>query len=409
MQSDAVVAKAVANAPDPGATHALVSLMEHLSDEPLYKDNSVGLLVDGPATYDAMLAAMRAARRYVHIETYIVGDDEVGRTFAELLIEKAHEGVAVRLIYDAIGSREASEGFFDRMREAGIEVIEFGSANPLDGGNPLKANNRDHRKILIVDGEAAFTGGLNIDKNYSNSSGGGSHTRKSERGWRDTDVVVQGPAVTAFEQLFRETWERCGGVIPDSFDEGTPRAHGTELVRVLAAVGGDGKVSPIRTAYQLAIEAAAERVWITQPYFTPDKAFLESLKAAAMRGVDVRIIVPAASDSTVVLNSSRYHYAGLLQSGVRIFEHRDAMLHAKTAVVDGIWSTVGSSNLDYRSFLHNDEVNAVIVGDDFGKQLESRFEADLAGSKEITPAQWSKRGPISRLKHFCANVIAYWL
>ena len=207
MQSDAVVAKAVADAPDPAATHALVSLMEHLSDEPLYKDNSVGLLVDGPATYDAMLAAIRAARRYVHIEMYIVGDDEVGRTFAELLIEKAREGVAVRLIYDAIGSREASEGFFDRMREAGIEVIEFGSANPLDGGNPLKANNRDHRKILIVDGEAAFTGGLNIDKNYSSSSGGGSHTRKSERGWRDTDVVVQGPAVTAFEQLFRETWD----------------------------------------------------------------------------------------------------------------------------------------------------------------------------------------------------------
>jgi cardiolipin synthase len=226
--------------------------------------------------------------------------------------------------------------------------------------------------------------------------------------------VVQGPAVAAFAQLFRETWTRCGGVIPDSFDprsldQGTPRAHGKELVRVLAAVGGDGNVSPIRTAYQLAIEAAAERVWITQPYFTPDKAFLESLKAAAMRGIDVRIIVPASSDSTVVLNSSRYHYAALLHASVRIFEHREAMLHAKTAVVDGIWSTVGSSNLDYRSFLHNDEVNAVIVGDDFGKQLERRFEADQEASKEITPAQWSKRGPISRIKQFCANVIAYWL
>lgn len=407
-QGDAVVANAVADAPDPEATHALVSLMEHLSDGPLYKDNSVGLLVDGPATYDAMLATIHAARRYVHIEMYIVGDDDVGRTFAKLLIEKAREGVAVRLIYDAIGSWEASESFFDRMREAGIEVIEFGSANPLNGGNPLKANNRDHRKILIVDGEAAFTGGLNIDKNYSSSSGGGSR-KKSERGWRDTDVVVQGPAVAAFAQLFRETWTRCGGVIPDSFDEGTPRAHGKELVRVLAAVGGDGKVSPIRTAYQLAIEAAVERVWITQPYFTPDDAFLESLQAAALRGVDVRIILPATSDSTVVLNSSRYHYAALLQAGVRIFEHREAMLHAKTAVVDGIWSTVGSSNLDYRSFLHNDEVNAVIVGDDFGRQLESRFEADQDASKEITSAQWSKRGPISRVKHFCANVIAYWL
>ena len=420
-QGAAVVANAVADAPDPGATRALVSLMENLSDEPLYKDNAVGLLVDGPATYDAMLGAVRAARRYIHIEMYIVGDDEVGRTFAKLLIEKAQHGVAIRLLYDSIGSWEASEGFFDRMREAGVEVIAFGSANPLTGGNPLKVNNRDHRKILIVDGEAAFTGGLNIDKNYSSSSGGSSspggssssggesHGKKPERGWRDTDVVIQGPAVTAFEQLFRTNWTRCGGVIPDSFDDGTPSAHGKELVRVLSAVGGDGKVSPIRTAYELAIEKAAERVWITQPYFTPDKAFLVSLKTAAARGVDVRIIVPATSDSTVVLHSSRYHYEPLLQSGVRIFEHREAMLHAKTAVVDGIWSTVGSSNLDYRSFLHNDEVNAVIVGDDFGQQLETRFQADQAASEEITLAQWRKRGPISRVKEFCANAIAYWL
>ena len=420
-QSAAVVANAVADAPDPAATNALVSLMENLSDEPLYKDNSVGLLVDGPATYDAMLGAVRAAQRYIHVEMYIIGDDEVGRTFAKLLIEKAQQGVAVRVLYDSIGSWEASAGFFDRMREAGIEVIAFGSANPLGGGNPLKVNNRDHRKILIVDGEAAFAGGLNIDKNYSNSSGGSgvpgsssnsggaSRSKRPERGWRDTDVVVQGPAVMAFAQLFRENWVRSGGVIPESLDDGTPRAHGHELVRVLSAVGGDGEVSPIRTAYQLAIERAAQRVWITQPYFTPDKAFLASLKNAAQRGVDVRIIVPATSDSTVVLHSSRYHYGPLLESGVRIFEHRDAMLHAKTAVVDGIWSTVGSSNLDYRSFLHNDEVNAVIVGDDFGKQLETRFEADQAASGEITLSQWRKRGPLSRIKEFCANAIAYWL
>jgi len=414
-QGAALVAQAVADAPDPQAANSLVSLMENLSEEPLYKDNAVRLLVDGPATYDAMFGAVRAARRYIHCEVYIIGDDDVGRTFAKLLMQKAQQGVPVRLLYDSIGSWEASDGFFDRMREAGIEVIAFGSANPLNGGNPLKVNNRDHRKILIVDGEAAFTGGLNIDKNYSNSSGGDSRVKKeargkkSERGWRDTDVVVQGPAVAGFEQLFRANWERSGGVIPESFDAGTPRAHGKELVRVLSAVGGDGKVSPIRTAYELAIEKAAARVWITQPYFTPDKAFLESLKDAAARGVDVRIIVPATSDSTVVLHSSRYHYNPLLQSGVRIFEHRDAMLHAKTAVVDGIWSTVGSSNLDYRSFLHNDEVNAVIVGDDFGKQLESRFEADQTASKEITLTDWRKRGPISRAKEFCANVIAYWL
>ena len=416
-QGAALIAHAVADAPDPKAANSLVTLMESLSDEPLYKDNAVRLLVDGPATYDAMFGAVHAARRYIHCEVYIIGDDDVGRTFAKLLVHKAQQGVAVRLLYDSIGSWEASQGFFDRMREAGVEVIAFGSANPLAGGNPLKVNNRDHRKILVVDGEAAFTGGLNIDKNYASSSGGGSGggssgssgTKKSERGWRDTHVVVQGPAVAGFEQLFRTNWERSGGVFPESFDDGTPRAQGKELVRVLSAVGGDGKVSPIRAAYELAIEKAAARVWITQPYFTPDKAFLASLQDASERGVDVRIIVPATSDSTVVLYSSRYHYSPLLESGVRIFEHRHAMLHAKTAVVDGIWSTVGSSNLDYRSFLHNDEVNAVIVGDDFGKQLEASFDADQTASEEITLADWRKRGPISRAKEFCANVIAYWL
>ena len=467
-RSAAAVARAVEASPDPASMQALMELMQTLSTEPLYKDNKVGLLVDGPATYAAMLDALRGARHYINLEMYIIGDDEVGRTFSHVLKQKAAQGVKVRLLYDSVGSREASDAFFDDLRNAGVEVIPFNPINPLEGGHPLKINNRDHRKVLVVDGQTAFTGGLNIDRNYSSgSSPGGSSasghsgessgtsglssrsttdgastvptafstsderdggtypdgsahsthsesgsvsSEKSQRGkpgWRDTDIVVQGPAVAALEDAFRDSWQRAGGTMDIETVE--PTAHGQDLVRILSSVGGDGTVSPIRTAYELAFDNASSRVWITQPYFAPDKALLESLRDAVKRGVDVRLILPSTSDSAVVLNGARYHYTGLLEGGVRIFESNDSMLHAKTAVIDGVWSTVGSSNLDYRSFLHNDEINAVILGKSFGAQLEGRFEIDQAASTEITLADWKRRPLLDRVKQFFSHVFAYWL
>ncbi len=438
-QSAMMIANAVAEAPDPASMRELVALMQTLSDEPLYEGNTVDLLVDGPATYDAMLDAVRGARRFVHLEMYIFGDDEVGRAFAAVLEQKAAEGVQVRLLYDDIGSVEATARFFDKLRAAGVQVIAFNPINPFDGGNPLKINNRDHRKILVVDGDTGFTGGLNVDENYSSrsksgrarssgsasggsssggaefhagangsfSDGGSSGSSSQQAGWRDTDVVVRGPAVTALEHTFRENWRRSGGDEPD--DDVTPARRGDELVRILTSVGGDGAVSPIRLAYEAAIEKASARVWITQPYFAPDRRFLDALRDAVARGVDVRLVLPSKSDSQLVLNSARYHYTRLLKGGVRIFESNDTMLHAKTAVVDGIWSTVGSSNLDFRSFLHNDEVNAVVLGPEFGAQLERQFRLDQAASTEIALASWAKRGVTARAKELFSHLFAYWL
>ncbi len=415
-QGRAIVATAVADAPDPKTAGNLVSLMETLSSEPLYKDNAVTLLVDGPATYAAMMKAIEAAKQYVELETYIFGDDEVGRKFAQLLSQKALAGVRVTVLYDSIGSVGAPAGFFEDMSAAGVDVIAFHPANPVTGGNPMNINNRDHRKLLVVDDEVAFTGGINLDRNYSSSSIGDRQDKTNPRGWRDTHIEIRGPAVAGCHSLFLSNWQRAGGAAPSTpvpattaSGATTGKHEGDDLVRILSSVGGEGKISSIRIAYGLAVEHATERVWITQPYFVPDPAFLKTLAAAARRGVDVRLLLPGTSDSAISLQSSRFRYEGLLDAGVRIFESQDTMVHAKTAVIDGVWSTVGSSNLDYRSFIHNDEVNAVIVGSKFAAELEALFQSDLETSDEITRDKWKRRSLMSRVKEALASIGTYWL
>ena len=408
---DATVARTVADSPDPQAIERLESLMETVSDEPLFKDNEVRLLVDGPETYAAMLTAIGAAKENVHLETYIFNEDVVGDRFADALLEKRAAGVEVRIIYDSLGSRESSPEFFDRMRKGGIQLVEFHPVNPAKGGNPLNANVRDHRKLLVVDGETAFTGGVNLDRNYSSSSVLRRRPQKAAAGWRDTHIAIRGPAVAGFQRLFLSNWKEGNGPPPEDESKLFPKpvARGKNLVRVLSSLGGEGNVSPIRMAYGYAMEAASERIWITQSYFGPDPDFLETMTTAAGRGVDVRIIVTGFTDSPTLLNISRSCYEQLLQAGVKIYESSDVMLHAKTAVIDGVWSTVGSSNLDYRSFIHNDEVNAVIVGEDFGTSMETMFSKDMALSTPITLEQWEKRPLFDRMKEKLSRMFQYWL
>lgn len=412
-QSQAVVAGSVADAPDPGAIERLETLMEGISDQPLYKDNGIRLLVDGPATYQAMLAAIHTASRYVYLETYTFNNDEIGRQFAAALSAKAREGVEVRVIYDSIGSRDSPPAFFERLADTGVALLEFHPINPVEGGNPLNVNVRDHRKILIIDGEVAFTGGINIDRNFASSSR--AMHRAMPTGWRDTDIEVTGPAVKGFQRMFLATWnaqtdENSPHVDRKPYQAGPFKPAGSQLVRVLSAVGGDSHVSPIRIAYQYAMEVAAERIWITTSYFAPDPEFLKTMMDAAMRGVDVRITVPGEhSDAPMLLYASRSFYGELLAAGVHIYEIRDKMLHAKTAVIDGVWSTVGSSNLDYRSFIHNDEVNVVIVSEEFARKMEGLFRHDLANADAIRLSEWQKRSFIDRIKEVVSRTVLYWL
>lgn len=395
---------------DPAAYGALFSIIGSLSSSPLYKDNRTDLLVDGPATYQAMFDVIDNAQHFVHLETYIFADDQVGEKLATKLMERQSNGVKVRVIYDSIGSFASSVDFFENMRQAGIELIEFHKLNPMDGGNPLNANVRDHRKLLIVDGEVAFTGGINFSNTYSSSSTWKKTGDRLKVGWRDTHIAVRGPAVAGFEEIFEANWLSQGGAaenFPLTLPE--PTHEGQDVIAVLHSDGGDGNQSSIYHAYLETMDVAQEKIWITQAYFAPDKQFLEKLAAAAKRGVDVRVMVPGFTDSEAILNASRSRYGYLLKRGVKVYENHLSLLHAKTAVIDGIWSTVGSSNLDSRSFLHNDELNAIIFGSSFAAQMEAQFLIDLESCEAVSLEEWKQRPFGDRIKEFFSWVVQYWL
>ncbi len=229
-------------------------------------------------------------------------------------------------------------------------------------------------------------------------------------GWRDTHVQIRGPAVAGCQELFIANWRAQGKALPDDPAFFPPSEDcGDDIVQILHARGGEGEYSPIYHAYLLAMQVAMERIWITQAYFAPDRRFIDTLIAAARRGVDVRIILPGVSDIGIVLHASRARYGRLLRAGVRFYETLNTMLHAKTAVIDGIWSTVGSSNLDYRSFLHNDEVNAIVLGPRFARLMERQFLEDAAQARAIALEDWRSRPFKQRALETLSRVIDYWL
>jgi cardiolipin synthase len=394
----------------PESVRALEQVIERLTGAPLYRDNAVELLLDGPQTHRAMLEAIQSAEHHVHLETYIWIDDEVGTEFAEALAAKARMGMPVRVIYDSIGSRDATSELWLELEEAGVEVRAFNPPDPVQDQNPFDIDTRDHRKLLIVDGRLAFTGGINIDRNYARPSDVVGGTSASS-GWRDTHIRISGPAVAAFQDLFVGLWEQLDAPLEEPPYVPPPREldEGNTLVRVLAGVGGNDQASQIWVAYQAAAKVATARIWITQSYFAPDDEFMTAIREAAARGVDVRILVAGFSDSQLLLNASRAYYGDLLEAGIKVFESQEHIMHAKTMVVDGYWSTVGSSNLDYLSFLHNHEANAVILGEAFAAELEDVFLADLENAVAIDADRWRQRSLWQRTKELGSYFIRYRL
>ncbi len=410
VEAAELVKEVATDAPDTGAFIKLISQVAALSDVPLFKDSRAELLIDGPITYQAMLGAIERAKRVIYLETFIFSDDEVGQQFANALLDKARDGIEVYVIYDSLGSADSDPGFFKTMKEAGIKIIEYHKINPLDGGNLLNVNERDHRKLMVVDGKVAFTGGVNISGTHSNSSPQGSFTGDIDNGWRDTHIQIFGPAVQGFQRMFQKHWVSQGGSKDVFQNHGiNPTTAGDELIAVLQTKGDDGKGSSIYTAYIEAMKAARNEIWITQAYFSPDRRFLDQLADAAQRGVDVRVLLPGITDSSLVLHASRSRYGDLLRAGVKVYERTSSVLHAKTAVIDGVWSTVGSSNLDYRSFLHNDEINAVIFGTGFAEQMKGQFMADIKDAKPIMLKQWKKRPAKDRLKEVFSRLLQFWI
>jgi len=388
-----------------------LALEESIVGSPLTAGNQVLLLEDGPATYRAMYAAILAARDHIHMETYIFDDDEVGRRFAQALIDKQLQGVQVRLVRDSVGTRGTPAALFERLAASGVQVLEFNPVNPLMARKVWELNRRDHRKMLIVDGEVAFMGGINISSVYS----GGSFSQASRTpkdgslAWRDTDLQLRGPVVAELQKLFMATWEaQQGAPLPAGNYFPPPQAAGGQVVRAIGSAP-DEPFSLIYVTLLSAIDSAVTSVHLTNAYFAPDPQLLAALKAAAGRGVDVVLVLPAQTDSWLVFHAGRGYYEELLRAGVKIHERRGVILHSKTALVDGVWATVGSTNLDWRSFLHNYEVNVVVLGAEFGSQLHAMFARDLMASDAITLQQWQRRPLDLRLKEAFARAWEYWL
>jgi cardiolipin synthase len=408
QRSAAVLAELKRKSGDVDILEKQMVLEQAINGSPLIIGNKVTLLQDGTATYTAMFAAIRAATDHVNLESYIIEDDETGRQFADLLLQKQAQGVQVNVIYDSVGGIRTPKAFFERLKAGGIQVLEFNPINPLVGDTPWLINNRDHRKLLVVDGRTAFLGGINISSLYSSGPIGrrkGGEIRKVSA-WRDTDLQLEGPVVGELQKLFMDTWDKQHGK-PLANKKYFPalKSRGNEIVRAIGSTPDD-PYSLIYLTLISAIGNAEKAVYLTSAYFVPDPQLLKALIDAARRGVDVKLVLPSYSDSAVVFQAGRSHYSSLLDGGVKLYERGGVLLHAKTAVIDGVWSTVGSTNLDWRSFLDNDEINAVIIGREFGQKMQDMFAEDLEASKQIDREQWEHRGITLRLKEGAARLWA---
>ena len=403
-QAKRVLARIAAQAPDADAFDRQLAIEQIVAESPLYTGNSVRVLQDGAQTFPAMFAAMAGARRFLYLEYYTLQDVESnGRKLGDVLVAKSRAGVRVRVIYDAVGSLGTPATFYARLRAAGVQLVQYNPINPL--GAPFSLNQRDHRKILIADDAVAIVGGINLSTTYESAPAlaHALETKKEQQPqaahpvWHDVDLEVRGPVVPVLSSLFRQHWrEQKGPQLPaDAPIEHAPQ--GKEIVRVIGS-------SPTRLATRYyvsvltAIRSAQSNVWMTAAYFVPTRQELRALRAAARRGVDVRILLPSHSDVTAVLAVQRSYYPELLAAGIKIYERSDGIVHSKSMVVDDVWSLVGSSNFDQRSVLFNDEVDVVVLGKPTADQLRKTMLVDIAHGKLIDWQIVRQQGTLQRLK-----------
>ncbi|TWB11814.1 cardiolipin synthase [Nitrospirillum amazonense] len=415
--ADPDIARALATADATSRLDLLRRQGEIIGGAPFVGGNSVTLLRSGTETYAAMDAAIDGARTRIDMESYEF-DGVEGSRFAEKLVTKRAQGVEVNLIYDAWGSQDTPKEVFDRLRHGGVNLLVF---NPVDPATllTLDVNRRDHRKLLIVDDAVAIVGGVNISEVYDrrHHAGAGAENQDPEqRPWRDTDVRIAGPVVAEFQRLYADTWDQQrqaqGPDTAPALDAPPPSPRtrpGDIVLQALSGAPTEGRPLIYRSLL-VAITLARKSIHLTTGYFVPTPDLARALRQAAGRGVDVTVLVPGPSDSPLSdsplsVMAGRGYYSDLLAAGVHIYEYADAILHAKTAVIDGDWSTVGSSNLDWRSVAFNNEINAVVLGAGFGREMEAMFQHDLTHARAIEPEAWRHRGLDERLGEWGARLV----
>lgn len=382
-------------------THTMIRLGSTLASTRASWGNHTRVLHDAAATYQELTLAIHEARHHIHVEFYIIQPDAVGTALRDLLTTKASAGIEVRVICDAIGSMALPADFWEPLRAAGGHAASFAPLSKLipHWRRRDRVDFRNHRKIVVVDGRVGFTGGINVGKEYL-----GLDPEIGE--WRDTHVRIEGPAVLSLQHTFLQDWLMTTGTTLDDehyFPACPPT--GECLVQVIDS-GPDQTWASVELYYAQAIALSCERVWITNPYFIPSQLIESALTLAALRGVDVRILLPKKSDSRIVTLASHSYYAPLLAAGVRIFEYARGFVHAKTMVVDDWVATIGSANMDMRSFNLNYEINAFVFGQRLCQDVAAQFTVDLAAATEVTK-EWDKRmGLLRRLVRGVARLLS---
>lgn len=370
---------------------SLPAELEAYSGSPVVAGNRVDLLLNGEQIFPVMLEAVRSARHTITFAQYAYGQGPVAAELVQELAERCRAGVGVDVLLDGFGSLQIPPTFVGNLRRAGCWVDVF---HPLDRLDAI--DHRNHRRILVIDGRIAFTGGAGVGRKWTGDG-------RREDHWRDTDVRVEGPVVAELQRAFAEDWSEATGVIlaGHAYYPSPPSARGSVAAQVIAGSPLAGRYATYEM-FLLAIEAARRSIHITTPYFFPDQAITDALIRAARRGVQVVVLTPGPIDYNIVRRLSRASFGRLLEAGVEIHEYRPALLHAKTLTVDGVWATVGSANMDNRSFAINAELNLVVYDADFARRLDQVFADDLRYSDPVDYAGWRARGLGSRLLELLA-------
>lgn len=371
---------------------ALLILNQSLS--PITSNNEVSLLQNGENKFPKVFEALKNAKNHIHVEYYIFNADSIGCKIIDLLIEKAQEGIKVRFIYDDFGSREIRKKQVSRLKAGGVEAFPFYKIRLIGFANRL--NYRNHRKIIVVDGTLGFVGGINVSDKYINSSEGNNTLY-----WRDTHLMIQGPAVRTLQYVFMGDWNYCSGtpLIPDrSFfpKESDLQSSSGKIVQI-AVSGPDSDTPLIKQTLMQAINLAKKEILITTPYFIPGESLLSSLTLAAFSGTKIKLLVPGISDSRLVNFAARSYYGRLLSAGVEIYQYHKGFIHAKTMVVDQQLAIVGTANMDIRSFDLNFEVNAMVYDEELAEELAEAFYEDLKFATKIDSEKWKNRSKGIRL------------
>jgi len=367
---------------------AFAATLGGYSGTPVVPGNRVEILLNGQEIFPAKLAMIRSARRTINYAQYVFESGKPAEEIAAAISERCRAGIQVNVLLDAVGALAMPGQLRTEMTEAGCRVETF---RPLRPFTLDRFNYRNHRRILVVDGVVGVTGGSGISGKWSGNGKEAGH-------WRDTDVRIEGPVVEQLQGAFAENWLEATGVAiggPAYFPRRRLDYKGDVDAQVVRSSPAGGS-SAMYTVFLLALSSAQRSIHITNPYFVPDEKMMSTLLDAAQRGVKVKLLIPGAIDHNLVRQASRSAFGRLLKSGVLVYEYRPALLHAKTMVIDGIWATVGSTNLDHRSFALNEELNVVVYDSDVAGRLEEVFQQDLANSKQVTYEDWSDRGLTSR-------------